>query len=306
MRTLLARWKADPKLYHYQACGFAINSDLPLPIVEVEQAEGAPLAVVAGPVRDKGGEAIGPFAWAGTDWIAYEVPGLVRFHVTHDKIHWRAGPIADAASIATFLLNSALPCAAMLAGIPPLRGTCVGLGERTILLTGAPAAGKSAVAAELVRQGHSLRSDGFACIEIDGTALAGVPSLTLSRDTVDALAIDLATIQPTRPGLERYHWAQALPTPRKRIGAVYQVIVHTSPEVRFADIRGADRLAMLRANSFRPLEHQRFGLNAAMLQMAAALSATARFRRVWRPVKDLPIAALADYILADLEQAAAA
>ncbi|UIP06152.1 hypothetical protein LY632_10675 [Erythrobacter sp. SDW2] len=290
---------------HYQACGFAISADLPLPMMAVGQAEGTPLAMVAGTVPDRGGEVIGPFTRAGTDWIAYAVPGVAQFHVTPDTIRWQASPGVDEASIATFLLNSALPCAAMLAGVLPVRGSCVDLGESAILLTGAPAAGKSAVAAELVRRKHSLMSDGFAGVESDGTAVAGVPSLTLSRDTADALAIDLADLQPTRPGLERYHWPQALPALRKPVGGVYQLIVHTSPEVRFADIRGADRLAMLRANSFRPLEHQRFGLNPAMLQMVAALSAKARFRRVWRPVKDLPIAVLADHILADLDLAEA-
>jgi hypothetical protein len=293
-------------LHHYQACGFAISADLPLPLAEAERPQGVPLAITTGVVDAEGGDRVGPYAAAGSDWIAFEVPRLVRFHVTRSRIGWQSLPGADHASIASFILNSALPCAAMLAGIPPLRATAIDLGESALLLTGPPASGKSAVAAELVRRGHLLLSDGFALIGSDGRAMPGVTTLVLPHDTLATLGLDPLGLQPTRPGHARYHWPQAGSARSRPISAVYQLIVHTRPALRLADIRGAERLAMLRANAFRQGEYQRFGLNQAMLQLASALSAQARFRRIWRPVKDLPVTALADAILSDMAQAEAA
>lgn len=222
MRPYLARWKADPDLHHYQACGFAISSDLPLPMVAVERADGAQLRIVQGPVPDEAGDPIGPFARAGTDWLAFAVPGVVRFHVTAGAIIWQPEAATDQGSVATFVLNSALPCAAMLAGYAPLRSTSVDVGERTLLLLGPPAAGKSALAAELVLRGHSLRSDGFSLVNGAGAVLGGVSTLTLARDAATALGLDTGGLAPTRPGLARFHWLQPLPSPTRPASALYR------------------------------------------------------------------------------------
>ncbi|WP_284125001.1 phosphoenolpyruvate carboxykinase (ATP) [Parerythrobacter aestuarii] len=290
-------------LHHYQACGFAIHSDLPLPMpVAGADGTGTSLAIRQTGAIDQGGDAIGPFATAGDRWINFTVPGLVRFHICRERgIAYQPANSADDASIASFVINSALPCAAMLAGLTTLRGASVATDAGAILLIGPTAAGKSAVAAELARRGMEVLSDHVALVSDDAKTLPGIPTLTLPRDCAHSAGLDIAALQRSRPGLERFHCPQALPEQSYRpVSAIYQLLVHTAQDVEIADIKGAERLSVLRNCAVRSLDLQRFGHNTALLARTAALSAQCRFRRVRRPVKDMSVESYADHILQDL------
>ena len=290
-------------MYHYQAYGFSIRSDIALPAPEAESTDAPSLTIAKVDYIDANGEAIGPFAQSGADWIAYSVPGVVQFHVSrNDGIRYVPAAGGDDASIATFLINSALPCAAMLAGRIGLRGTALAKREETLLLIGLPAKGKSSTAAALVQRGYSVLGDGVCVLDAEGHLLPGLGTITLPDDAVIELGLPADDVVRTRPGVDRSHWPQTTapgPAPRNA-RHIYQLIVHTQDRIDFSEVRGAERLNMLRACTFRPAELTRYGLQQNVLAAGAAISATAQLRRAWRPVKDCPPAVFAERIMADI------
>lgn len=294
---------AGSSLYHYQAYGFSIRSDIVSPAPQSEAVGNAPaLTIAQAEYIVTKGEAIGPFSQAGNDWIAFVVPGVVQFHVSRGRgIAYTPGPNGDPASIATFLINSALPIAAMLSGKICLRGTPLARGKAALLLLGLPAKGKSSVAAALVQQGHAVLSDGICAFDTEGRMHPRLATITLPSDAAQSITLPPDALRQTRPGLDRYHWPQdAAPDPDPRaVAHIYQLIVHTKRDFDFTDIRGAERINMLRACGFRTAEMSRFGLHGPLLHVASALSQSACFRRAWRPVNHSTPSDLADQIIAD-------
>jgi hypothetical protein len=80
---------------------------------------------------------------------------------------------------ASIIAAQALPLAATVRGMEVLHASGVVLGEKAVLITGPPGAGKSSLAAALVRRGGQLLSDDAVALQLSDRTLLAYPGSTL-------------------------------------------------------------------------------------------------------------------------------
>jgi hypothetical protein len=107
-------------------------------------------------------------------------PGFGRILIAPDGTELICAPESDGSSDWSILLPAqALPLAATLQGLEVLHASGVVLRGRATLLTGPPGAGKSSLAAALLRHGAPLLSDDTVALEPHGDTLVAHPGAAL-------------------------------------------------------------------------------------------------------------------------------
>jgi hypothetical protein len=106
-------------------------------------------------------------------------PGVGRILIAPDGSELICDPEPDSQEWATLLPAQALPLAATLRGLEVLHAAGIVLRDRAVLLAGQPGAGKSSLAAALLRQGAGLLSDDAVALERRGKALIAHPGVGL-------------------------------------------------------------------------------------------------------------------------------
>jgi hypothetical protein len=119
-----------------------------------------------------------------------EVPGVARFAASARAITVEA----DTADFLTFLMGPVLAGVLLLRGFLPLQAAAVELAGRRVLLAGPAGAGKSTLAAVLLRQGAHLLADRFAVLDADNRLQPMPPQILLWPD-----CRELAALPPGRP-----------------------------------------------------------------------------------------------------------
>ncbi len=106
------------------------------------------------------------------------------------------------------LSNQALPLAATLRGLEPLHASGVAIGGRARLFAGVPGAGKSSIAAALIRRGAELLGDDGVVLERRGDSLVAHPGMRSVHlrhaeaerlSSVERAALGTATRPPKTP-----------------------------------------------------------------------------------------------------------
>jgi hypothetical protein len=134
--------------------------------------------------------------FAPTAGYLLHAPGFARILVAPDGAELLCDPELQSSEWSTLLPAQALPLAATLRGFEVLHASGVVLGDNVlgggaVLLAGPQGAGKSSLAAALLRHGAALLSDDTVALESrDGTLLAhpGVALLHLRADEYERLS----------------------------------------------------------------------------------------------------------------------
>jgi len=199
----------------YRYCGLELDSDLEFPELPLAPAT-APADLV---IRRA---ALPPrLARADLRLETYEyndhealwrLDGVARYRIAERGrlIEWDPAPLADTASLRLFLLQPVFALAGVLRGEGMLNAAAVERDGRVFAFIGPSASGKSSAAAMLIRDGARLVGDSLLRVtrDAEGRMLAHpqAPWLWLWPDALKHLRLDLASTEPTRPGLALRRW----------------------------------------------------------------------------------------------------
>jgi len=106
-------------------------------------------------------------------------PGFGRILISSDGTELICDPEAGNSEWTALLSAQALPIAATLRGFEVLHASGVAMQGRAALFTGPPGAGKSSLAAALLRRGATLLSDDAVALELRGVTLLAHPGAGL-------------------------------------------------------------------------------------------------------------------------------
>lgn len=88
--------------------------------------------------------------------LLLKVDGVANYWVKEGReIVIEPGPAAEAGDVRVFLLGSAFGALLHQRGLPPFHAGAVAMEGKAVLLAGRSGVGKSTLAAELCRRGHS-------------------------------------------------------------------------------------------------------------------------------------------------------
>jgi hypothetical protein len=151
-------------------------------------------------------------------------PGFARILVADDGIELICAPEPGSAAWPMLLPAQALPLAATLRGLEVLHAAGVVLNERAVMLAGEPGAGKSSLAAALLRRGAGLLSDDAVALALDERSIVAHPGAALvllraaERDRLSAR--ELAELGPNTRSLDKCQFVPPRARPA-RFGALF-------------------------------------------------------------------------------------
>ena len=293
--------------YHYLLYGLIADSDLELPEVHATAAANAPdLRITLAPVDATGladAKVLHPNLQITSDQLWLQVPGVARYLIADGReIRIDAEPGADANNIRLYLLGSALGALLFQRELLVMHGNAVRVGNGCAICVGQSGAGKSTLAGTFFKRGYQLLADDVVPISADGQALAGFPRIKLWQDAADRLGISTTGLRRIRPDMEKFDipLGDAWHPDPLPVRWLYVLRKSPRPGIHIEPIEGMDRLAPLKANTYRVQYMKAMDLHQQHLTAIARLARQIRLVKVWRCEDDCGPERVADAILADI------
>lgn len=257
--------------------GLTIESELPLPGLLPTPECGPPDVNIRRGILE-GGDANLVIAEAGS----FAVRGGREIIVD-------AAPHIPERSIRLFLLGSAMGLLLHQRGLFPLHANAFALNGRAVAIAGAPGAGKSTLAAWLLRDGLDLLGDDVLALEVEPDrvlALPGPPRVRLWREALDWFGVDSGVLESSYASADYDKWdlpvaASSLAPEALPLAAVY--VLEDGPELNFARPNGGPAAQSLFEHTYRGEYVERIGAAAAHWKAVVTLAATVPVFRLQRP-----------------------
>lgn len=290
----------------YRLYGLVVASDLSLPELIAVENELPDISIRFAKVPQQGlvdGRQLGPFHYAAPGKLWLYIPKIARFMVLGGN-EILIDPLSgvDEDSLRVFLLGSCIGALLMQRNFLVLRGCAIRFGNHSLLCLGDSAAGKSTLAAALMRRGHSLLSDDIVAIDRENHAIPGFPHIKLWRNVVDMMEISTAPLRRVRANIEKYQLPlnEHFHPTRLPIRWIYILQTHARPEFSLESISGIERFTVLHNNCYRPSYLDGMNLTAGQLQPCANLAGKIQIKSLHRPLHPLRVDELVDFMLEDI------
>ncbi len=229
-------------------CGWRVRSALPLP--ELASWDGddrepdIEIQLASVPAELPGAVHRGPFLQiAANGTCQFEVAAVARYLITAGRtIIVDQRPRGDAAAVRLFLLGTVFALLCHQRMVLPIHASCVSIDGTAVAFAGDTMAGKSVLAAMLIREGHTLLADDVCVVDWrdDGAAvvLSGAPRLLLWRQALLELNVAFEPGVRARAELEKYVVAVPGNPGPLPLGAVYELEIGRppSPPVPISDV----------------------------------------------------------------------
>ncbi len=165
-------------------------------------------------------------------------------------------PGAEAASVRSFILGSALGAVLHQRQLLPLHASGIKTGDGCVMFCGRPGTGKSTIAGLFVQRGYALHADDLCVIGVnkEGIPLVfpGYPQLKLWGDALEKMGSQPSAYLPL-------HWLPdkfAVPTPRFNreplpIKKIFILFPHDKDRIEITPVTGIDKYKALRFQTYR-------------------------------------------------------
>ena len=189
--------------------------------------------------------------------ILYDAGPHARFLVTAERVVVDSQLPAEAPEWRIFLLGPILGLLCYLRGALPLHASAIRIGSDAVAIAGAAGAGKSTLAAALLRRGHRLVTDDICPVlgaEKLPLVLPTFPTLKLGAASLDALAIDSAGLPRIGFGEGKFLLARPgdfhpAPVPLRRVYLLEEAFGIGGERIR--DVRGTEIFERLGSEIYR-------------------------------------------------------
>jgi hypothetical protein len=204
-----------------------------------------------------------------------------------------------------FLLGSAFGAMIHQREMLPFHGSTVVKNGGAWVIGGSSGAGKSSLAATLVRRGFDLLADDISVIKMEASqpvVYPGIPHLKLWEDVMKKLEEDLSLYPKVRPQLLKYRKPAGkefinAPTPLHGI-----VILGTmnNPGFELKTIKGVEKFNLLKNNTYRYQYLNGLEKTVQHFRLATALASSCKLYQLKRPSSPLLLEELAEYFITEL------
>jgi hypothetical protein len=270
----------------YVLCGWRVRSALPLPEVAPWRGDDRPPDVT---IRLGAAPRLVDPVWYGTGPVQIGRDGTCRLAI--DGVAWflvsngadvviepRGG--IDTPEFCSWLLGTVLGMLCHQRGHFPLHASAVRIGDSAVAFAGRSGAGKSSLAAALLRRGHTLLADDVCALDLSAPeaplVLPSFPRLKLWDDSLKALDLESDGLPRAATGARKFHFCQPglFDGSPARLRAVYLLQPSTADE-EIGTVGGPEAVRMLAEEIYcRPIGHhldRKVALLADALRVAAAV-----------------------------------
>ncbi len=211
-------------------------------------------------------------------------------------------PEADEESLRVFLLGSAFGALLHQRGILPFHGNAIHTSKGAFIFSGASGAGKSTIAAALLKKGYPLIADDICAIHLNSNqipeVLPGFPRLKLWEDSLQQLEEDPAQFLPVRPQLKKYnypvhHKFTAQPV---TVAAIFILSTTNKNEFSFRSASGLEKFNLVKNNTYRQMYMEGLDTLQQHFKLASILGNKVPIHLVTRPSEGFQLESLVSQI----------
>ena len=278
--------------HSYRVAGLWVRSDVALPglIAGGASDRHADVTIRCAPVVSEldGITDLGPTWQAAGDRFLLRVPDIARFLLTGGRdIAFEMENCGAPEDAAAFLAGSVFGILLHQRRHVVLHASAVRVNGKAVLFCGPAGAGKSTLAAALMRRGYPVVTDDLCGIDLKGAPLVHPDGrqLKLWPESIAELELGARRGAAVRPGVEKYYVEPTAACPHALpVGAVYmlrEVSAPHSPGITPVNI--VDAAFLLQRGAFRPGLVRRMGLQEEHFRAAAAIVDAAGVFELRRP-----------------------
>ncbi len=207
--------------------------------------------------------------------------------------------------IRLFLLGSAFGAMIHQRELLPFHGSTVVKDGRAYVIGGSSGAGKSSLAATLVKRGFSLLADDISVLKTEAgqpVVYPGIPHLKLWEDVMRKLEEDVTQYPKVRPQLLKYR----KPTGEEFINKsapLHSIVILNSkntPGFEIKPVKGVEKFNLVKNNTYRYQYLPGLDKTVEHFRMATELAGTCRVYQLKRPTSPLLLKELADFFIEEI------
>lgn len=286
-------------MYIYRAFGLLIASKLEIKDLIPEQSKDYDVYVDFGPVPNSIDNIImhRKHILIGRNQMLLEVTDVARFYVANGNlIIVEPYEAASMEQVKLYLLGSCIGAILFQRGIVPLHGSCLKTGDNGLILTGRTGAGKSTIAAALMREGYELLTDDVAAVAFDEAlsprVYSSYPTQKLWQDAIRRLDKENAAMKLIRnnEGRTKYLFTgiNGFCTGTVRLKTIVEIIPMEACELRLDKIQGMEKISIIMKNTYRRFMTIGFDIRQWHFESCLKIATDTNVYRIIRP-KDEPL-----------------
>jgi len=284
--------------HHYNAFGFAFESEIELPGVETASPDDAPVASIRYGIAPErldvhGGDSSedsGGYYEACPGRFLLKIGGVGRYFIQNGcEITVEPEDSADPSSIRLFLMGSAFGALLFQRGLMPLHASAVRLGDQCIAFTGPSGIGKSTLSAFFNQRGRPIHCDDVCAVSVcpDRGVIVwpGFRKVKLWEDAFEALDVPIDPTTRIFPGVDKYeiHLTGSPgggPLPLRSFYVLRNADEESSEGI--FPLQGAEKVMTIMENVYRWEFLESMGLSQWHFQTAAQIATLMRVAEVAR------------------------
>lgn len=295
-------------LHRYKAFGFNIESEIEIPELTVSD-ETPDVQITFGNVPDQlpNPNFSGVRFQASPDQFLLKVDNIATFHViAGTTINIKRSPGSSDKDIRLFLLGSAFGALIHQRGLLPMHGSSIIINNKAFIFSGVSGAGKSTIAAGLIKRGYHLLSDDISVVHLQDSipnVYAGYPGIKLWADSITKLGMDPKNYSRVREKLNKHHLEvnDNFYSGASQLGGVYILQTKNTEGIQMETIKGIEKFNTLKNNTYRINFIKGMGNNEAHFKHLSALAMKCPVKKITRSSKGFSLDELLDIIVRDIQ-----
>ncbi|MCF8346878.1 MAG: hypothetical protein K9G38_06670 [Bacteroidales bacterium] len=289
--------------FTYHTFGLNIQSDFEIPELPEKKFDTADVEISYGenPVALTNPRGKGVLYQAKKDDFLFRLDTVGSYRVQEgNKITVERLNSATDEEIRLFLLGSAFGAMIQQRDLLPFHGSTVVKDNKAYVIGGVSGAGKSSLAATLVKRGYSLLADDISVIRTNKEKVMvcpGIPHLKLWEDVMKKLEEDLTLYPKVRPQLLKYRKPAGpeFTNQSTELHSIHVLSSKNTPGFETEAVKGVEKFNLLKNNTYRYQYLDGLEKTVHHFRLTTDIAARSRVYRLKRPSSPLLLNELADY-----------
>ncbi|MEX2370771.1 MAG: hypothetical protein WD578_07180, partial [Bacteroidales bacterium] len=289
--------------FAYRTFGLNIRSEFEIPELPSGEFENPDVTIRFGnnPAKLSGVKGSGVLYQAKKDDFLFRLDTVGSYRVeSGSNITVERLNDATDEELRLFLLGSAFGAMIQQRDLLPFHGSTVVKDEKAYVIGGTSGAGKSSLAATLIKRGYSLLADDISVIRVEEqgpVVYPGIPHLKLWEDVMLQLKEDPGKFPRVRPQLLKYR-KPAGKEFTNRTTALHSIVILSSKNTRgfeLEQVKGVKKFDLLKNNTYRYQYLTGLEKTEPHFKLATQLAAGSAVYQLRRPSAPLQTKELADF-----------
>ncbi len=282
---------SEPLPYYYRAYGLNIVSEIPVTGFQVVEKILPPdVTIKEGVVPDQIDPVIneGVLFQSNDHEYLLKVDTVASYYVKNgNEITVQMNKDCSIHEVSAFLIGSAFGAVIHQRRLLPLHASTVVYKNKCLVFMGISGAGKTTLAAALIRKGALFVADDISVIDFSGrrpAVIPAFPSIKIWKDSLKHLQIENSGLHKVRDELEKYYLpVENYVNSSQRVDMLFALSTHNKNELVINAVEGIDKFQLVKRHTYLFRGIPKTGLEINHFEQVTRLIRDIHLYRVIKP-----------------------